>query len=119
MRVAIPKTLYPKVAVLKAAYQFTDVAYVYIQQFEDDYIIDIQAKSPNDKIAEEEFKNELLAQSVRYELYLQTKEVRQLITMRALASTIVGEQQDIIQPQKNYSEDAILKDWFDNENKDI
>jgi hypothetical protein len=36
--------------------------------------------------------------------------------MRALATTIVGEVKDVIEPQKMYTEDEILKDWFENEN---
>ena len=115
----VPKDIYPKVAVMKAAYQFTDVAYIYIQQSEHDYIIDITAKTATDTVAEEEFKNELLSQAVRYELYKQTKDVRQLIITRALASTIVGEQKEIIQPNQEFSEDDILKDWFDHEDKTI
>lgn len=115
----VPKDIYPKVAVMKAAYQFTDVAYIYIQQSEQDYIIDITAKTATDRITEEEFKNELLSQAVRYELYKQTQDVRQLIITRALASTIVGEQKEIIQPSQEFSEDDILKDWFDNDRPKI
>ena len=65
---------------------------------------------------EDEFKNELLSQAVRFELYEQTKDVRKLIAMRALATTIVGEAKEVIEPPKTYTEDEILKDWFENEN---
>ena len=119
MILCVPKTIYPKVAVMKAAYQFTETAYIYIQQSEQDYIINITPKLSSDKVTEEEFKNELLAQAVRYELYQQTKEIRQLIITRALASTIVGEQKEIIQPNQEFNEDDILKDWFENESEKI
>ena len=118
MLISIPKSIYPKVAIMKAAYQFTDYAYIYIQQDEENYIINITAKDKEKGILEEEFKNELLAQAVRHEIYLQTKDVRQLITMRALASTIVGEQKEIIQ-SKTFDEDAILKDWFEHEDNEV
>lgn len=112
----IPKSLYNKTVLLKAAYLFTDRAYIYIQQNEHDWLVDFKAKKSSDEILEDEFKNELLAQAVRYELYEQTKDVRKLITMRALATTMVGEAKEVIESQKKYTEDDILKDWFDNEN---
>lgn len=116
MVLEIPKDLYNKAAVLKAAYHFTDRAYIYIQQTDGNYVIDFKPKKPDFAISEDEFKNELLAQAVRHELYEQTKDVRKLIAMRALATTIVGESKDVIEPQQTYSEDEILKDWFENEN---
>ena len=119
MIIKIAKSLYPKTVVLKAAYNFTDRAYIYIQQSDNEYIIDINHKSDEDKICEEEFKNELLSQTVRHEIYLQTSEVRKLITMRALASTIVGEENDILPSPDNVTEENILKDWFEDENKEL
>lgn len=112
----IPKDLYNKTVVLKAAYLFTDRAYIYIQQTDDDYIVNFKLKTGVDAITEDEFKNELLSQAVRFELYEQTKDVRKLIAMRALATTIVGEAKEVIEPPKTYTEDEILKDWFENEN---
>ena len=112
----IPKELYDKTVVLKAAYLFTDRAYIYIQQTDANYVLNIKLKPGVDEITADEFKNELLAQAVRYELFEQTKDVRKLIAMRALATTIVGEVKDVIEPQKMYTEDEILKDWFENEN---
>ena len=112
----IPKELYNKTVVLKAAYLFTDRAYIYIQQTDANYVLNIKLKPGVDEITADEFKNELLAQAVRYELFEQTKDVRKLIAMRVLATTIVGEVKDVIEPQKMYTEDEILKDWFENEN---
>ena len=112
----IPKDLYNKTVVLKAAYLFTDRAYIYIQQTDDDYIVNFKLKTGVDAITEDEFKNELLSQAGRFVLYEQTKDVRKLIAMRALATTIVGEAKEVIEPPKTYTEDEILKDWFENEN---
>jgi His-Xaa-Ser system protein HxsD len=112
----IPKDLYNKTVVLKAAYLFTDRAYIYIQQSDENYIINFKLKPGVDAITGDEFKNELLSQAVRFELYEQTKDVRKLIAMRALATTIVGEAKEVIEPPKPYTEDEILKDWFENEN---
>lgn len=112
----IPKDLYNKTVVLKSAFLFTDKAYIYIQQTNENYVINFKLKAGADPITEDEFKNELLSQAVRYELYEQTKDVRKLIAMRALATTIVGEAKEVIEPPKAYTEDEILKDWFENEN---
>lgn len=116
MIITIPKDIYPKIAVLKAAYHFTDKAYIYIQQSDTDYLINYKPKVDCDSISADEFTNELLSQAVRYMIYNQTKDVRKLIAMRALATTIVGEAKEIIEPQTPYTEDEILKDWFENEN---
>ena len=119
MKLTLAKDLYPKAAVLKAAYHFTDRAYLYIRQDKNNYLIDMEVKEEQPAITEQEFKNELLSQAVRYEIYLQTKDVRRLIVQRALASTIVGEQTEVIEPQAAYSESDILKDWFEHENTEI
>ena len=112
----IPKDLYNKTVILKAAYLFTESAYIYIQQNKANYIINFKVKDGAAAVTADEFKNELLAQAVRYELFEQTKDVRKLIAMRALATTIVGEASEVIEPPKAYTEDEILKDWFENEN---
>ena len=61
----IPKDLYNNTVVLKAAYLFTDRAYIYIQQTDDDYIVNFKLKNGVDAITEDEFKNDLLSQAVR------------------------------------------------------
>ena len=43
----------------------------------------------------------------------------QSFVQRALASTIVGEQTEVIEPQAAYSESDILKDWFEHEDTEI
>ena len=78
MRICVSKEIYPKVVVLKAAYQFTDRAYIYIQQTSEDYLIDMKPKDGSNQIVEDEFKNELLSQTLRHEVYLQTKEIASL-----------------------------------------
>lgn len=57
MRICVPKEIYPKIVVLKAAYQFTDRAYIYIQQTSEDYLIDMKPKDESNQIVEDEFKN--------------------------------------------------------------
>jgi len=119
MEITIAKSIYPKTAVLKAAYQFTDRAYIYVQPTAENYIISFKPKQASDEVASDEFMNELLAQTVRYELFLQTKDIRKLIAMRALASTIVGEQEEVPVTSQTFQEDDILKDWFEHEDTTV
>ena len=65
-------------------------------------------------IALKEFENELLFQSLRHSIYQQTKEIRQLIITRALASTVIDENTVTCEnDEENFDIDSILEDWFD------
>ena len=70
------RELYSKTALIKAAYNFTGRAYVHLNADEHDYYVFIQPKDNNSEISNKEFENEILAQSVRHEIYLQTKNIR-------------------------------------------
>lgn len=119
MKYAIPKELYPKTAILKAAYTFTDRAYILICQDTENYIIDFEKKGDARPIVESDFKNELLAQALRCAIAEQTADIRKLISARALASTIVNEPTINTESLKDYSADEILKDWYENEKSKI
>ena len=74
-------------------------------------------KKEDIEIKEDDFMNEMLTQSVRHEVYLQTKNIRELLYARSLAtSVIVDDESEDKQNrlQKDFNEDEILKDWFDN-----
>lgn len=62
MRICVPKEIYPKVVVLKAAYQFTDRAYIYIQQTSEDYLIDMKPKDESNQIVEDVIPERLYIQ---------------------------------------------------------
>ena len=76
MIITVAKDLYPVSVVLKAAYVFTNRAYIFISQDSFNYLVNIEAKSANDIISEKEFQNELLSQAVRYAVIEQTKNIR-------------------------------------------
>lgn len=110
------KDLYSKTALIKAAYNYTDKAYVHLDADNDYYFVTIEPKESDNDIDENEFINEMLAQSVRHEVYLQTKNIRELLLARAMATsvvadTIINEDPDL----DRFSEDEILKDWFSND----
>ena len=120
MRIVFRKELYPKSALLKAAYQFTDKAYLHLDADEENYYVDLKAKNKSDPVSEDEFQNEMLAQSVRHELYLQTKSIRELLLARAMATTVITSDdfvpvEDEASSDNCYSESSILKDWFADE----
>ena len=109
------KELYSKTALIKAAYNFTDKAYVHLDADDQNYYVSLSAKEESTLISEEEFLNEILTQSVRHEVYRQTKNIRELMLARAMASSVMFEEEfddyEDEEPEK-YAEDEILKDWF-------
>ena len=110
------KELYPKIVVLKAAYNFTDRAYLHLDADDSYYYVDLTEKA-GENITENEFENEMLAQSVRHEIYLQTKTIRELLLARAMATTVItdremAEEQITGAEDNGFEESDILKDWF-------
>jgi His-Xaa-Ser system protein HxsD len=111
----LKKELYSKIALIKAAYNFTDKAYIHLDADKDYYIVTLKFKE-GCNIKEDEFVNEMLAQSVRHEVYIQTKNIRELILARALASSVVLEDENSYSEdieENKFVEDEILKDWFE------
>ena len=107
------KELYSKIALIKAAYNYTDIAYLHLDADEKYYYVSIESKNMECEINEDDFINEILAQSVRHEVYLQTKNIRELLLARAMATSVVieNEQKEILQDD-DFNENEILKDWF-------
>lgn len=107
------KELYPKSVLIKSAYNFTDRAYLHLSQDDGDYIVEIEEKGTESKLDMREFDNEMLAQAAKYEVFKQTKAIRELIVARAMASTIVEE--PLVQEESIEDIDVseILKDWFE------
>lgn len=112
------RELYSKTALLKAAYNFTDRAYIHLDADENYYIVTLENKAGFDSITEQEFTNEMLTQSVRHEVFLQTKNIRELLLARSMATSVVVSNEEIPKNDtETFNEDDILKDWFEaNEN---
>ena len=108
------KELYSKVALIKAAYNFTDIAYVHLDADEDYYYVTIEPKVNSQVVEESEFVNEMLAQSVRHEVYQQTKNIRELLLARSMATSIIVDDVRYCEEDEfeAFSEDEVLKDWF-------
>lgn len=108
------RELYSKVALIKAAYNFTDTAYIHLDADNEYYYVSLEPKDPSASISESDFINEMLSQAVRHEIYIQTKTIRELMLARAMATSVVTKD-DTSPPDRSsevFSEDEILKDWF-------
>ena len=109
------KSLYSKIAMIKAAYNYTDRAYVHLDADEAYYYVSLEPKEGYPEVSEQDFANEMLAQSARHEIYLQTKNIRELLLARSMASSLIADP-EAMEPQADagasFSEDEILKDWF-------
>lgn len=108
------KELYSKVALIKAAYNFTDNAYVHLDADDDYYYVTIEPKQSGCDVSEQEFTNEMLTQSVRHEVYQQTKDIRELLLARAMATSVIVDEDlvDENECDEVFAENEILKDWF-------
>lgn len=115
MRIQYDKEFYSKEALLKAAYHFTDRAYVYLGVEDGSFFVDFTAKGE----IQFEFKNELLAQVIHQTVSKETTVLRELLVARALSSTMVDEGISSDAAESPMTEDAqdeldaIAKDWFD------
>ena len=116
MRLSFKKELYSKIALLKAAYNFTDQAFIHLDSDTEYYYVELKLKDNAKTITEDEFINEMLTQSIRHEVFLQTKNVRELLLARAMATTVVAETGEIddkdVEDEDLFSENQILKDWY-------
>lgn len=108
------RELYSRIALIKAAYNFTDSAYIHLDADNEYYYVSIEGKDPTVTISENDFLNEMLSQAVRHEIYLQTKTIRELMLARAMATSVVTRDDTPVLDGSHeaFSEDEILKDWF-------
>jgi His-Xaa-Ser system protein HxsD len=118
------RELYSKTALLKAAYNFTDRAYVHLDVDNKYYFVELYDKEGFEAVEDDEFLNEMLSQSVRHVVYQQTKDIRELLMARAMSTTLVthpSAQEDKeaeIPAEAYFSEDKILQDWFKSDGAD-
>lgn len=110
---------YPLVAVKKALSNYMEDAYIKIDSDNDKIIIQMylkENKNDLDKIIGELY-NELLRESLRYSISLETKNLRELIVGRALYTTCIDLEEAPNKYSSNeteeYSLDKIAVNWFD------
>ena len=110
------KEIYDKEVLMKACYAFTDIAYIHLSADEKHYYVAIESKKSEEtnEDLEKKLENELIFQQTRKIVSQNTKSVREMVVARALASTIVNDENDKhVNTEQSFSADSILKDWFD------
>ncbi len=111
------QTLYPKEALLKAAYHFLDRFYVHVDCEGEEYLVTLTKKrDEQENISLYEFENELLAQTVRHQIYRQTHTIREILMARAMSSTLTGDSSEYKNaeiPDRVDELESIVKDWFE------
>lgn len=126
MRLTYSKELYSRTALVKAAFHFTDRAYVHLDCDGSNYVVDIVQKPDTTPVDLQEFDNTILAQITREEIYQKTKDIRKIALARAMASSMVETKEKIavarqddkkpLEPfpfeQITEQPENILKDWF-------
>lgn len=121
-KVSLPvaKMLYPAETLLKTAYRFLDRCYIHVDEAETHWIIRMQPKNGTDgNDCAAEFENELIAQTVRRCVSQQTSSLRELLIARAMASTMILEDDpsfSIEAQGSDLSDDElreVLTNWFD------
>lgn len=114
MPMRFSKDMYSKEALIKAAYQYTPTHYVHLDVDDTSFLVELIPKGAADKIDINEFKNELLVQTLRTLISKETGRIRELVMARAFASTIVEEPLHAEPSEEDFDLDVVLKDWFEN-----
>lgn len=113
IRLELDKALYDQRALLKAAYRFTDRAYIHLSQDDSQWLVSWRAKEGK-HVDAGELENELLAQTLRLQLLEESGDLRKILLARAMASTVIEEETVSSEPEEDDCEEPdILRGWFD------
>ncbi len=113
IRIRIEKELYSRKVLLKTCYKFTDNYYVHLSSDIDNYYIEIEPKEEDDGTdIEKEIDNELIEQAMRELVFDETKNIREILFARAMASSMIYDSDDEKIDTDVY-DDSAMKDWFD------
>lgn len=89
MTITFNKEIYTREALIKAAYKFSDKAYIHLDMDNTYFLVNVDIKSGHEEITEKEFINAMLSEMLRIQISKDTKSIRELIFARALASTVI------------------------------
>lgn len=119
--ILLAKDIYPLVCIKKALTNFMEETYIKINSKDNQIIVQIVLKKSKENLEKiiGEFYNTLLRESLRYEIAIETKNLRELIVGRALYTTCINleekeqeEKNDNIHNEE-YTLDEIAVNWFD------
>ncbi len=118
--ISLSKDIYPLVSVKKALANFMEETYIKLSNNNDEILVQIELKENKENLEKiiGEFYNELLRESLRYNIAIETKNLRELIVGRALYTTCIDleenqEEIDKDTEEGEYSLDEIAVNWFD------
>ena len=119
-KVLILKKIYPIESIMKAIYNFLNDIYIHISEDEEYWILSFKEKDScrYDNITYL-LENEILAETIRLNVYRKTKNIRSIIMARAMSSSFIDNNNDVVTSNISTSDDEslkmneILKDWFD------
>ena len=126
--IKLNKNIYPLVSIKKAIANFLPDYFIKIDDIsKDEYLLQIETKTDSNNIKNliGEFYNELLRESLRYNIATETKNIRELIVGRALYTTCIDMEEEIENSEietysktnnievQDYSLDDIAVNWFD------
>ena len=115
MQIKYKKELYSRNVLFKTCYKFTDIAYVHLDSDDEDFIVTISPKDSTDKSDFElEFSNQMIEEVNREIVTEQTKNIRQILLARSLASTVVYDD-EIAEIETDVSDKSAMRNWFDND----
>ncbi len=138
----VPESVYHFNSVLRTSYTLIDRFYIYLEKQDDLFLVHIAAKRESDGDNEHEwnrakanrvageFCNEMLQQQIRRMVEEETRDIRKLVTTRALYSSYLIQEADFggqsaiqnqIKEQETSEDDClneIVKDWFEDSEAD-
>lgn len=108
------KDIYPKEAIIKASYFFADDFFISLDTDDVYFLVKMEPKNQDvEPNVEKEILNEVLAQTNRYIISTSTRNIREMIVGRALASTMIDNRDKGYVDDETISADDILVNWFD------
>lgn len=115
MKIVLSKNLYPMEAIINTSYFFLDRCYISLDEDSNKASITVSLKSKkretkkSEEKLKDEFMNELLNCSLRYQISRNNKKVREYIIGRALYTPFTNSEFDLLEDNKelDYQDDPL------------
>ena len=126
-KITLNSEIYPLVVIQKTVSNYLENMYVKLEKEDKNILVNLFLKDNKENIKElvGDFYNELLAEALRYNIGIETKEIRELIVGRALYTTCIEldenreeKAEDDMTTEKTfqkkvYNLEDIAVNWFD------
>ena len=126
-KITLSSEIYPLVVIQKTVSNYLENMYVKLEKEDKNILVNLFLKDNKENIKElvGNFYNELLAEALRYNIGIETKEIRELIVGRALYTTCIELDENIEEKieddmtsaktfqREEYNLDDIAVNWFD------